>query len=44
MSTSSPVTLERPATGTSVLREGAVAGLLGASVVALWFFVFDLVR
>ena len=28
----------------SVLREGIVAGLVGAAVVALWFFVFDLLR
>ena len=28
----------------SVLREGIVAGLIGAAVVALWFFVFDLLR
>jgi hypothetical protein len=28
----------------SVLREGIVAGLIGAVVVALWFFVFDLLR
>jgi hypothetical protein len=28
----------------SVLREGIVAGLIGASVVALWFLVFDALR
>jgi hypothetical protein len=28
----------------SVLREGIVAGLIGAAVVALWFFVYDLAR
>jgi hypothetical protein len=28
----------------SVLREGIVAGLIGAAVVAVWFFVFDLAR
>jgi hypothetical protein len=28
----------------SVLQEGVVAGLIGAAVVALWFFVFDLLR
>jgi hypothetical protein len=28
----------------SVVREGIVAGLIGAAVVALWFFVFDLAR
>jgi hypothetical protein len=28
----------------SVLREGIVAGLIGAAVVAMWFFVFDLLR
>src|SRR2546427_10905587 len=28
----------------SVVREGIVAGLIGAVVVALWFFVFDLAR
>jgi hypothetical protein len=28
----------------SVLREGIVAGLIGAAVVAVWFFVFDLLR
>lgn len=30
--------------GRSVLREGIVAGLIGAAVVALWFLVFDLAR
>jgi hypothetical protein len=28
----------------SVLREGIVAGVIGAAVVAVWFFVFDLLR
>src|SRR5947208_2545523 len=28
----------------SVLREGIVAGLIGAAVVALWFLVFDIAR
>lgn len=28
----------------SVLREGIVAGLIGAATVAVWFFVFDLAR
>jgi len=28
----------------SVVREGIVAGLIGAAVVAVWFFVFDLLR
>jgi hypothetical protein len=28
----------------SVLREGIVAGLIGAAIVAVWFFVFDLAR
>ncbi|HEY7521123.1 MAG TPA: hypothetical protein VIE36_22760 [Methylomirabilota bacterium] len=28
----------------SVLREGVVAGLIGAAAVAVWFFVFDLAR
>jgi hypothetical protein len=28
----------------SVLREGIIAGLIGAVVVAVWFFVYDLVR
>jgi hypothetical protein len=28
----------------SVLREGVVAGLIGAAVVALWFFVYDIAR
>src|SRR5438128_6910741 len=28
----------------SVVREGIVAGLVGAAVVAIWFFVFDLLR
>src|SRR5207249_9438798 len=28
----------------SVLREGVVAGLIGAVVVAVWFLFFDLVR
>jgi hypothetical protein len=30
--------------GRSVLREGIVAGLIGAAVVAIWFFVFDILR
>ena len=29
---------------TSVLREGVIAGCLGAAVVAVWFLVFDLAR
>jgi hypothetical protein len=28
----------------SVLREGIVAGLIGAAVVAIWFFAFDILR
>jgi hypothetical protein len=28
----------------SVLREGIVAGLIGAAIVAVWFFIFDLAR
>ena len=28
----------------SVLREGVVAGLIGAAVVAVWYFVFDIAR
>ena len=28
----------------SVLREGIVAGLIGAATVAIWFFVFDILR
>lgn len=28
----------------SVLREGVVAGLIGAAIVAAWFFVFDIVQ
>jgi len=28
----------------SVLREGVVAGLIGAVVVAVWFLFFDLAR
>src|SRR5438094_7353532 len=28
----------------SVLREGIVAGLIGAAVVAVWFFVYDIAR
>jgi hypothetical protein len=28
----------------SVVREGIVAGLIGAAVVAIWFFLFDLAR
>lgn len=28
----------------SVLREGIVAGLIGAAVVAVWFFLFDIAR
>lgn len=31
-------------TWAGVLREGAVAGLLGAAVVALWFLVIDLIQ
>lgn len=30
--------------GRSVLREGIIAGLIGAAIVAVWFFVFDLAR
>jgi hypothetical protein len=30
--------------GRSVLREGVLAGLIGAAVVALWFLVLDVVR
>lgn len=30
--------------GAPILREGVVAGLLGAAVVALWFLAFDLAR
>ena len=30
--------------GRSALREGIVAGLIGAAVVAIWFFVFDVLR
>jgi hypothetical protein len=33
-----------PVAERSVLREGIVAGLIGAAVVAVWFFVFDLAR
>src|SRR2546425_12202169 len=32
------------AAGRSVLREGVVAGLIGAVVVAVWFLVFDPAR
>lgn len=28
----------------SVLREGIIAGLIGAAIVAVWFFVFDIAR
>ena len=28
----------------SVLREGIIAGLIGAAVVAVWFFVYDIAR
>ena len=28
----------------SVLREGVVAGLIGAAVVAVWFFAYDTAR
>jgi hypothetical protein len=28
----------------SVLREGIIAGLIGAAIVAVWFFVFDVAR
>lgn len=34
----------RPSTRGSVLREGVIAGLIGAATVALWFFVLDLAR
>lgn len=34
----------RSAPRASVLREGTIAGLLGAGTVALWFFVIDLAR
>ena len=38
---------DRPSTGgtemSTVVREGIVAGLIGAGVVALWFFLLDLV-
>lgn len=30
--------------GGSILREGVIAGVVGAAVVAVWFFVFDLAR
>ena len=30
--------------GARILREGVVAGLIGAVVVALWFLVFDVAR
>src|ERR687892_97720 len=30
--------------GASIVREGAVAGVIGAAVVALWFLVFDIAR
>jgi hypothetical protein len=30
--------------GRSVLREGTIAGLLGAATVALWFLIFDALR
>jgi hypothetical protein len=30
--------------GRSALREGIIAGLIGAAVVAIWFFVFDVLR
>jgi hypothetical protein len=33
-----------PAAPRSVLREGIVAGLIGAAVVAVWFFLFDIAR
>ena len=33
-----------PAAERSVLREGITAGLIGASVVAVWFLVFDVAR
>ncbi|HEV8144266.1 MAG TPA: hypothetical protein VGQ77_15500, partial [Methylomirabilota bacterium] len=28
----------------SVLREGTIAGLLGAATVAIWFLIFDVLR
>ena len=28
----------------SVLKEGVVAGLIGAAVVAVWFLAFDILR
>jgi hypothetical protein len=33
-----------PRQGASILREGVVAGLIGAVVVAVWFLLFDLAR
>jgi hypothetical protein len=30
--------------GRSALREGIIAGLIGAAVVAIWFFLFDVLR
>ena len=30
--------------GSSILREGVVAGLIGAGVVAIWFLLFDVAR
>jgi hypothetical protein len=33
-----------PRANRSVLREGIIAGLIGAAVVAVWFFVFDILR
>ena len=30
--------------GRSVLREGTIAGLLGAATVAIWFLIFDVLR
>ena len=36
--------IRMPASQRSVMREGILVGLIGASVVALWFLVFDFAR
>jgi hypothetical protein len=40
--TSAPATASRSSDISKVYREGIVAGLIGAAVIALWFFVLDI--
>jgi hypothetical protein len=44
METPLDISRSLPGPRASVLREGSIAGLLGAATVALWFFVIDLAR